>query len=154
MKHFLFTIILCFWFVSLSSPIWGFPYPVAEPDIHTCISWDITHSGLLIVGYDLDGSKKPDYFTLRIIISAFFSPDSKESVAKNFPGKHVFFIDYEKDSMFYIGASHPIFYAYDFDEDGHFDLLFKDKLEDGINGNEEYYDSPSKYYDGLPKEVS
>ena len=76
MKRFLFTIILCFWFVSSSSPIWGFPYPVAEPDIHTCIGWDITHSGLLVVGYDLDGSKKPDYFTLRIIISAFFSSDS------------------------------------------------------------------------------
>ena len=55
-----------------------------------------------------------------------------------------FFVDFEKDRMFYVAASKPIFYAYDFDEDGHFDLMFKDPLEDGINGNEEYYDRPSE----------
>ena len=43
--------------------------------------------------------------------------------------------------------------AYDFDEDGHLHF-FKDKLEKGINCNDEYYNSSSKYYDDLPKEVS
>ena len=47
--------------------------------------------------------------------------------------------------MFYVGQTHPLFYAYDFNEDGHFDHLFQDVYEDGINGNEEYYDSPSAY---------
>ncbi len=115
-----------------------------EPEIYTGISWVITHSGLLKVGYDLDSNGKPEYFTLRIIIRSFFSADSVEFVAKNFPNKPVFFVNYEKDRMYYIAAFKPVFYAYDIDEDGHFDLMFKDELEDGINGNEEYYDSPSQ----------
>ena len=44
--------------------------------------------------------------------------------------------------------------AYGFDEDGHLDFFFKDKLENGLNCNEEYYNSSSKYYNDLPKEVS
>ena len=47
--------------------------------------------------------------------------------------------------MFYVGQLYPLFYAYDFNEDGHFDLLFQDVFEDGVNGNERYYDSPSDY---------
>ena len=33
-------------------------------------------------------------------------------------------------------------------------IFFKDKLEKGINCNDEYYNGSSKYYDDLPKEVS
>jgi hypothetical protein len=132
----------------------GFSHPIGEPDVHNSISWNFTSSGLIQVGYDLNGNKKPDCFTLRVIISSFYSSGSKESIAKGFPGKHIFFVDYRKNSMFYIGMTYPIFYAFDYNEDGSFDLMFKDKLEDGVNGNEEYYDKPSSSSFGISKEVS
>ena len=37
----------------------------------------------------------------------------------------------------------PLFYAIDVNEDGVWDILYKDVLRDGVNGNEEFYDSPS-----------
>ena len=144
MKPILTMIILLFWFTAAASPVWEFRHPVPEPSLDTGIFWDVNASKLLAVGYDLDRNGKADYYTLRVIIRAFFSTDSGEFVAKNFPRKPIFFVDFEKDRMFYVAASKPIFYAYDFDEDGHFDLMFKDPLEDGINGNEEYYDRPSE----------
>jgi hypothetical protein len=115
---------------------------------------DVTSSGLIQVGYDLNGNKKLDYFTLRVIISSYYSLGSKESIAKGFPGNHIFFFDYRKDSMFYIGMKYPIFYALDYNEDGSFDLMFKDKLEDGVNGKEEYYEKPSSSSFGFSKEVN
>ena len=143
LKTLVLTILL--WFATGFYPTGDIRYPVPEPDIKTCINWDVTHSGLLVLSYDLNGNKQPDYFTLRVIITSFFSDNSKDAVAKYFLDKPVFFVEYEKDRMFYIGQSHPLFYAYDFNEDGYFDLLFQDVFEDGVNGNEQYYDSPSDY---------
>ena len=37
----------------------------------------------------------------------------------------------------------PLFYAIDVNEDGAWDILYRDVLRDGVNGNEEFYDSPS-----------
>ena len=145
MKLKILVLTILFWFSTGFYITWDFRYPVAEPDIKTCEGWDITHSGLLLLSYDLNRNKNPDYFTLRVIISSFYSGDSKDVVAKYFPGKPVFSVKYENDRMFYVGNSHPLFYAYDFNEDGHFEIIFKDVFEDGVNGNEEYYDSPSDY---------
>jgi hypothetical protein len=136
---------ILFWFLTGFYVSWDFRYPVAEPDIKTCVSWDVIHSGLLQLSYDLNGNKNPDYFTLRVIVSSFYSDNSVEGVAKYFPSKPVFSVQYKKDRMFYVGQSYPLFYAYDFNEDGLYDLLFHDVFEDGVNGNEEYYDSPSDY---------
>ncbi len=144
MKPILTISILLFWVIAYGSPVWEYRDPVPEPPIQTGIYWDVDASNLLVVGYDLDGNGKAEYYTLRVIVHAFFSTDSVDFVAENFPFKPVFFVNFEKDRMFYVAASKAIFYAYDFDEDGHYDLMFKDFLEDGINGNEEYYDNPSE----------
>ena len=145
MKFKTLVLAILFFFSTGFYVAWDFYYPIAEPDIKTCVGWDVTHSGLLQLSYDLNGNKKPDYFTLRVIVSSFFSGNSKDTVEKYFSGKPVFSVKYENDRMFYVGQTHPLFYAYDFNEDGHFDHLFQDVYEDGINGNEEYYDSPSAY---------
>ena len=145
MKLKILLLTILFWFSTGFYITWDFRYPIAEPDIKTRVDWDITHSGLLLLSYDLNRNKKPDYFTLRAIISSFYSGESKDAIAKYFPGKPVFSVKYEKDRMFYVGQSHPLFYAYDFNEDGHFEIIFQDVFEDGVNGNEEYYDSPSSY---------
>ena len=76
---------ILFWFLTGFYVSWDFRYPVAEPDIKTCVSWDVIHSGLLQLSYDLNGNKNPDYFTLRVIVSSFYSDNSVEDVAKYFP---------------------------------------------------------------------
>jgi hypothetical protein len=37
----------------------------------------------------------------------------------------------------------PLFYAVDVNEDGLWDLIYKDVFEDGVNGDEVFYESPS-----------
>jgi len=143
MKLKIFVLTILFWFSTGFYVVWDLRDPIAEPDLKTRMSWDITHSGLLLLSYDLNHNNKADYFTLRVIISSFYSDNSKDAVSKYFSGKPVFSVEYDNDRMFYVGQSHPLFYAYDFNEDGHFDVLFKDAFEDGVNGNEQYYDSPS-----------
>jgi len=132
---------------AMASTAMGTEKPVPEPAIHTGTGWNLTPSGMLWVGYDLDHNGQADYYTLRIVLKAYFSNDSIQAIRENSPMSPVFYVDYDKDRYFYITASNPIFYAFDFDEDGHWDLMFKDALEDGVNGNEKFYDSPSGKYD-------
>ena len=132
---------------AIASPALGTYNPVPEPAVHTGTGWNLTPSGMLWVGYDLDHNGLTDYYTLRIVLRANFSNDSVQAVTENNPMSPVFYVDYGKDRFFYITAPNPIFYAFDFDEDGHWDLMFKDALEDGVNGNEKFYDSPSGKYD-------
>jgi hypothetical protein len=50
---------ILFFFSTGFYATWDFHYPIAEPDIKTCVGWDVTHSGLLQLSYDLNGNKKP-----------------------------------------------------------------------------------------------
>ena len=58
----------------------------------------------------------------------------------------MFFVNYQANRFVYIVSPKPLFYAIDRNEDGHWDLMYKDALEDGVNGNEQFYDSPSGMY--------
>jgi hypothetical protein len=44
--------------------VWNFRHPVAEPYIKTCVYWNITHSGLLLLGEDVG-----EFFFKRITIN-------------------------------------------------------------------------------------
>ncbi|MBT3508642.1 MAG: hypothetical protein HN472_03750 [Nitrospina sp.] len=125
----------------LSSP--GRAGPVPEPPLESQVGWALAHSGMLYVGYDLDFNGKPDFFTLRVVTLSFFSKDSIQQTARNHPHHPVFCVPYNSSSYYYVTESQPLFYAFDNDEDGHWDIMYKDVLTDGVNGNEEYYDSPS-----------
>ncbi len=146
---FLLVVVIIFW----ASDTLGTPQPVPEPQFHTTTGWDLTPTGMLIVGYDLNGNGRPDYFTLRIVVRSYFSVDSVQTTVENCPKNVVFFVNYGADRYFYITDHKPLFYVFDEDEDGHWDLIYKDVLTDGVNGNEAFYDSPSRRYspDGFVK---
>lgn len=117
--------------------------PVPEPPLSSQFGWGLTHSGMLFVSYDLDHNKKPDYFTVRIVKLSFFSKESIKETARHHPLHIVFAVPYTSSCYYYISELNPLFYAFDTNEDGHWDIMYKDVLMDGVNGNEEYYDSPS-----------
>ncbi|NIQ00544.1 MAG: hypothetical protein GWM98_09230 [Nitrospinaceae bacterium] len=57
--------------------------------------------------------------------------------------KLVIFSQYTADRYYYIVDPKPLFYAIDLNEDGVWDLIYKDVAADGVNGNEGFYASPS-----------
>ena len=84
-----------------------------------------------------------DFHTLRVVITSYFSKDPVADIALNYPENHIFFINYETSHYYYVAVQKPLFYALDIDEDGQWDLMYRDIEEDGVNGNEIFYDSPS-----------
>jgi hypothetical protein len=125
---------------------WGQVGPISEPPIEKQTGWSILPNGMLVVEYDQDGNGKPDFFAVRIVTSNYFSNESLDHVKSNYRESLVFNVAYEKDSYYYITVRKPLFYAIDSNEDGMWDVEYKDELEDGINGNEKFYDSPSGSY--------
>lgn len=115
----------------------------AEPAIETQVSWNLEPSGLLTVGYDLNDNGRPDFFTVRLVLDKYISEEPIETVARWHPGHPVFRVDYGGEGFYYIAARYPLFYALDFNEDGEWDVLFKDPWTDGVNGNEILYCSSS-----------
>ena len=130
-------------FMVFPAKAWGLPHLTMEPPLESRIGWNILPSGMLAVAYDLDHNGKPDFFAVRVVVQDYFSNETFSQTQVNFPASLVFHVSYEKDSYFYITAKLPLFYAIDINEDGAWDLLYKDEMEDGVNGNEKFYDSPS-----------
>ncbi len=83
MKRLIFTFVLVVVIIFWASDTLGTPQPVPEPQFHTTTGWDITPTGMLIVGYDLNGNGRPDYFTLRIVVRSYFSADSVQTTVEN-----------------------------------------------------------------------
>ncbi len=148
MKRFLSICALLFYFSFIHSDSWGGPSLIEEPPLSMHMAWGLTNSGMLFVGYDTDQNGKIDFHTLRIVRTSYFSKDSIADIALNYPENHIFFINYETYHYYYVAVQGPIFYALDIDEDGRWDLMYKDTEEDGINGNEIFYDSPSGKFNG------
>jgi len=42
-----------------------------------------------------------------------------------------------------VATAQPLFYSFDVDEDGTWDIMYKDISKDSVNGNEVFYESPS-----------
>lgn len=130
----------------LPVPTWAQSRPLSEPPLATQLGWSVLPNGMLVVEYDLDGNGKPDFFAVRVVISNYFSTEAIQKIKENHPDSLVFHVAYETDNFFYRATRKPLFYAIDHDEDGIWDLEYKDAMEDGINGNEQFYDSPSGRY--------
>lgn len=150
MKRIAFSILMIA-MLAFGSPAWaGNELLQTEPSMRTQVGWNLEPSGMLTVSYDLNGNGRPDFFTVRIVLDKYISDQSIATVARFNPGLPVFRVDYGDEGFYYITARHPLFYAVDVDEDGHWDVLYRDVLEDGVNGNEEFYDNPSGWADALP----
>ncbi len=127
-------------------PSWGQIRAIAEPPLETQIGWSLLPNGMLVVEYDPDQTGKPDFFAVRIVTSNYFSREDVQQIQSNYPASLVFHVAYEVDRYYYVAVKKPLFYAIDYNEDGMWDLEYKDVMEDGINGNEKLYDSPSGLY--------
>jgi hypothetical protein len=122
---------------------WGSNTLIAEPALETQLDWDVAPNGFLYVRYDRDGNQRADFIALRYIITSYFSPRPLSEIAINHTQNLVFHVDYPTVPYYYIVSTKPLFYAIDVNEDGAWDILYKDVLQDGVNGNEEFYESPS-----------
>ncbi len=151
MKRIVFSIILMIAMLAIGSPAWpGNELLQTEPAMKTQVGWNLEPSGLLTVGYDLNGNGRPDFFTVRVVLDKYISGETMETVTRFNPGLPVFRVDYGEEGFYYIAARYPLFYAVDVNEDGDWDVLYRDVLEDGVNGNEEFYDNPSGTAGALP----
>ncbi len=151
MKRFVTIITLLAALSVFSSPAWSNPDLLqAEPTMTTQVGWNLEPNGMLTVEYDLNYNGRPDFFTVRVVLGKYIAEEPIETVARYNPGRPVFRVDYGVEEFYYIAARYPLFYAVDVNEDGRWDILYKDVLEDGVNGNEEFYDSPSGWFDALP----
>ena len=127
-----------------SSSAWGnYVALQPEPALKTQVGWDVQPNGLLFISYDLDQNGKVDFIALRRVLKTYFTDEPLRMVAKSNGGCPVFFVNYHSSRFVYITSKMPLFYAIDRNEDGLWDLMYKDVLEDGVNGNERFYDSPS-----------
>jgi len=118
-----------------------------SPSNTQSLNWDLNANGMLLVRYDLDGNTQVDLYTIRIVKRSFFSKTLLENEYKNWADSLIFSVNYQSFSHYYITAKNPLFYAIDLDGNGRWDLIYKDVLEDGLNGNEEFYGSPSGIFD-------
>ncbi|KMP12109.1 hypothetical protein UZ36_02115 [Candidatus Nitromaritima sp. SCGC AAA799-C22] len=116
---------------------------IPEPPLDTRLDWNPAPNGLLYVYYDLDGNHKADFIALRSVITSYYSPRTIGEIVVNHAQNLVFHVDYPRDRYYYIVSTRPLFYAIDVNEDGLWDILYKDVSRDGVNGNEEFYESPS-----------
>ncbi len=122
---------------------WGGHTLIPEPPLDTRLNWNLTPNGLLYVSYDLDGNSRADLIALRSIITSYYSPHTPDEIVVNHIQSLVFHVDYPMERYYYIVSTRPLFYAVDVNQDGAWDILYKDVLQDGVNGNEEFYGSPS-----------
>lgn len=150
MKRLMITLLMVAFMISGPTTIWANPQPIVEPELMTRLGWDLTPAGLLTVSFDLDQNGRPDYFTLRVVASNYFSKDTLQTVAESCPENLIFYVNYGTKRYYYIASQEPLFYVFDVDEDGAWDLMYKDVSEDGINGNEQFYDSPSGKFSAQP----
>jgi len=143
MKRFL-TLNVLLTYLTLAPPCtWGDPPLMAEPSQATQISWNLAGNGMLFIGYDTDQNGKLDFHTLRVVKTSYFSKHSLAVVKRHYPEYLIFTSNFTTTHYYYIAFKQPLFYAMDLNEDGHWDYIYKDPHQDGVNGNEEFYDSPS-----------
>jgi len=115
---------------------------ISEPPLSESVSWDLSPTGMLEVGYDMDGNGKVDLYTFRVVDRSYFSRRSTAEMAEYYPDHRIFSVDYENSHYHYIAGMDPVLYAVDQDEDGQWDRVYKDVLADGVNGNEYFHDLP------------
>lgn len=143
MKEFAKLFIAVALFLLCPNAVMADPYLVEEPDLRSQVIWDVQPNGFLFVGYDQSGNGVADFYSLRIILRNYPSQTSEAELNRWYPDQLIFTVEYSNSNYYYITENEPTYYAFDFNEDGVWDLMYKDSLQDRVNGNEVYYDSPS-----------
>ena len=137
----------------LMLPHWamGFPsLPLVDPPLKSNIGWTLNGNGLLDLSFDLDHNGRADYHTIHFVLKAYLTSEPLQSLPDYYHGAPVFYVDYGPANQIYVISRKALFYAFDVDEDGTWDLMYKDVREDGVNGNEKFYESPSGMFDITP----
>ncbi len=122
------------------------PICVEEPTLDNRFGWNVSPNGLLTVSFDLNGDGKSDYHTLRVILRHYESHNNIYKIRDENLENLVFFVNRYPSNYYYFTGKKPMFYAFDVDGDGNWDMIYKDVLEDGVNGNEVFHGSPSKMF--------
>ena len=153
MKRFLSVVAILVGFAFAPPDSWSGPDLLDEPPLSMNMSWNAAPNGMIFMGYDTDHNGKMDLHTLRVVETSGFSKESVADFASHFPRNHIFFTKHGNAHFYYVTVPKPVFYALDLDEDGEWDLMYKDSEEDGVNGNEVFYDSPSGDFSEPPLSV-
>lgn len=141
MKRFLLYLIIT---TFLTPPVaWGDHHPLLVSEPRSAKNWTIGVNGLIYVSYDQNQNGKADFHTVRRVVTSFYSDWTVSKVGTSYPNHRIFFTLEDQNRSYYVTTAKPLFYAIDINEDGRWDLMFKDIAEDSVNGNEEFYDSPS-----------
>ncbi len=151
MKHLAakFSVLIAF----LMLPHWaiGVPnLPLTDPPLEDNIGWNLNSNGLLYLSFDLDHNGQADYHTVHFVLKAYLTSEPLKSLPGYYHGAPVFYVNYGPAKQIYVISRKALFYAFDVNEDGHWDLMYKDIMEDGVNGNEKFYESPSGMFDIAP----
>jgi hypothetical protein len=136
MKNKIHTLILFSILILSPSLTWAESLLMAEPDIETRMDWDLANDGRLFVSYDLDRDGRVDFCSWRIVTTSYFSKELPDEVAENNSGRLVFTVKYTESAYYYIAIKEPMLYAIDENQDGLWDVIYSDPMEDGVNGNE------------------
>lgn len=125
----------------------AFPnHPLEDPPLESKISWNLKGNGLLFVSYDLDHNGQADYHTVHFVLKSYLTDEPLTTLSANYKGAPVFYVNYGPANQIYVISRKALFYAFDYNEDGLWDLMYKDVEEDGVNGNETFYASPSNMF--------
>ena len=144
MKHLNLTTFILIIFLT-GTPALAQPWALEpEPPLHTQVQWTLNANGLLIVGYDLDLNGTADLYTVRSIHRSYSSDQPDRFFDRFYEGRPVFYSGDGAVRYVYITSRHPLLYARDINEDGVWEWVYQDVMEDGVNGNEKLYNSPSE----------
>ncbi len=147
MKRLITKAILVAILVLLPSLGMGFPnLLLVDPPLKNKLGWDLKSNGLLYISFDLDQNGQADYHTVHFVIKAYLASEPLKQLPGYYKGSPVFYVNYGPANQIYVISKKALFYAFDVNEDGTWDLMYKDLNEDGVNGNETYYDSPSNMF--------
>jgi hypothetical protein len=154
MKHLITKAILLAIFLLLPNQGMGFPnLPLVDPPLANKIGWNLNSNGLLYVSFDLDHNGRADYHTVHFVIKTYLASEPLSQLPDFYHGAPVFYVNYGPANKIYVISKKALFYAFDVNEDGTWDLMYRDMNEDGVNGNETYYDSPSNMF-SVPSQYS
>ena len=145
--------------IYISQPIQAvakLPFLENDSQLNNSFGWNLLPNGLLFAGYDLNANGKADFYTIRIVTRSFFSKNSVERETENWPNNLTLFVNHDSVAgvnFFHITSKQALLYALDLNEDETWDLIYKDPLEDGLNGNEKFYDDPGKLLDSTNRTI-
>ena len=124
----------------------GFPdLPLVDPPLKNKAAWNLNGNGLLYVSFDLDNNGQVDYHTVHFVIKTYLTGEPLKQLPGFYKGAPVFYVNYGPANKIYVISKKALFYAYDVDEDGTWDLMYKDVNEDGVNGQRGFLRKPFQY---------